>query len=141
MATRKPSPTRRREAARRDTLKEKEILDAERRRKDEQETDYGIDFRIYKAEREDARNAVDNAEIAMGRAVHGLIGDLGIAYTRASKLLAEKPDELKRLRKLATDATEPGGADTSATANDPVSARVGEQGSSLGNSRNQPAVA
>ena len=57
-----------------------------------------------------ARDAVVTAEVAMGRVVDRMIGELRIRYPRAAQLLEMPEDELRRLRQLAAESaslTEP----------------------------------
>jgi hypothetical protein len=94
---------RRRSAARRTVLARQEKLNAERRRRDDQELDLAADYAVLSEECDAARAAVHAAELALGRLVDTLIGELRIRYDRAAQLLDTPEDELKRLRQAATD--------------------------------------
>ncbi|MGW5049728.1 hypothetical protein [Actinokineospora sp. NPDC004072] len=99
---------RAREAARRTLLQRKEELDAEKRRRDERETDLATDFLLGSQDRDTARAAERDAEVAMGRAVDALVTDLRLQYARLADLLGQPESELKRLRQLAIEATRDG---------------------------------
>jgi len=90
-----------REAARRIIQERKHALDAEKRRRDQAETDLAVDFHVQSEAREAARRAENAAEVDMGNVIDKLLGELQITYSRAAKLLGQPVDELRRLRQLA----------------------------------------
>lgn len=94
---------RRRQAARRDALERQRKLNEERRRRDEAEVDLAAEFAVWNQECAVARDAVVTAEVAMGRVVDRMIGELRIRYPRAAQLLEMPEDELRRLRQLAAE--------------------------------------
>lgn len=95
---------RRRQAARRNALARQQRLNEERRRRDELEIELAADFTLANEECVAAREAVAAAELAMGRLVERMIGELRVRYPRAAELLEVPEDELRRLRQLAADA-------------------------------------
>ncbi|UVS80596.1 hypothetical protein [Actinokineospora sp. UTMC 2448] len=96
---------RAREDARKALLQRKEELDAEKRRRDERETELATDFLLGSQDRDTARAAEHAAEVEMGRAVDALVSDLRLQYARLADLLGQPESELKRLRQLALEAT------------------------------------
>lgn len=90
---------------RRQALERQRKLNEERRRLDEAEADLAADFAVQQEECVVARDAMRAAELAMGRVVDRMIGELRIRYPRAAQLLEMPEDELRRLRQLATDPT------------------------------------
>lgn len=88
-------------------MQRKVELDAERRRKDELEVEYATDFQVALADRAAAREAERVAEVAMGRAVDRLIGQLRLPYDRVAELCRSEVKELQRLRQLAGEADRP----------------------------------
>ncbi|OLF13486.1 hypothetical protein [Actinophytocola xanthii] len=79
-------------------------LNEERRRRDEAEVELAADFAVWNEECAAARDAVVTAEVAMGRVVDRLIGELRVRYPRAAQLLEMPEDELRRLRQLAAES-------------------------------------
>lgn len=94
---------RRRQALRREALARQQRLNEERRRRDAQEVDVAADFAVALEEYSAARDAVAAAELAMGRLVDVLIGELRVRYQRAAQLLDVPEDELRRLRQLSCE--------------------------------------
>lgn len=94
---------RRRHAARREALKRQQVLNEERRQRDELEVELAADFALVRQEWVEARAAVMAAELEMGRVVNRMI-DLRVRYPRAAQLLEMPEDELRRLRQLVADS-------------------------------------
>jgi hypothetical protein len=92
-----------RQAAREKLEKRKEKLDAEQRLRDIRETDLAADFLISQGDRDAARRAQQEAEIAMGKAVDCLITELNLRYSRLAELLDQPEVELKRLRQAVLE--------------------------------------
>lgn len=122
---------------RRQALERQRKLNEERRRLDEAEVDLAADFAVRREECVSARDAMHAAELAMGRVVDRMIGELRIRYPRAAQLLEIPEDELRRLRQLATDPTP--GTKAARTAADDRKTRKA-QASSRGHTRSQHAT-
>jgi hypothetical protein len=86
-------------------VKRQRVLNEERRRRDEAEVELAADFAVWNEECAAARDAVRVAELAMGRLIDRMIGELRIRYPRAAQLLEMPEDELRRLRQLTADPT------------------------------------
>jgi hypothetical protein len=97
---------RQRQAARRNALERQQQLNEERRRRDELEIELAADFALSYEESRAAQEAVAAAELAMGRLIDRMVGELRVRYQRAAQLLEVPEDELRRLRQLATDAAQ-----------------------------------
>jgi hypothetical protein len=94
---------RRRQAARREAAKRQQVLNEERRQRDELEVELAADFALFRQEWVEARAALAAAELEMGRVVNRMI-DLRVRYPRAAQLLEMPEDELRRLRQLVADS-------------------------------------
>jgi hypothetical protein len=94
---------RRRQAARREAAKRQQVLNEERRQRDELEVELAADFALFRQEWVQARAALVAAELEMGRVVNRMI-DLRVRYPRAAQLLEMPEDELRRLRQLVADS-------------------------------------
>lgn len=94
---------RRRLAARREAAKRQQVLNEERRQRDELEVELAADFALSHQEWVQARAAVAAAELEMGRVVNRMI-ELRVRYPRAAQLLEMPEDELRRLRQLVADS-------------------------------------
>jgi hypothetical protein len=92
---------RRRQAARRRAVERQRQLNEERRQRDELELELAADFALSHEEYLAAKDAVHAAEVAMGRLVDRMIGELRLRYPRAAQLLEIPEDELRRLRQVA----------------------------------------
>jgi hypothetical protein len=94
---------RRRQAARRRAVERQRQLNEERRQRDELELELAADFALSHEECVTAKESVQAAEVAMGRLVDRMIGELRLRYPRAAQLLEIPEDELRRLRQLVTE--------------------------------------
>jgi hypothetical protein len=74
-----------------------------RRLRDEAEVERGADFEVARQRRDDALGVVAASEVEMGRAVAALF-ELGNQAGQVAVLTGEAEIEVRRLRKLATDA-------------------------------------
>jgi hypothetical protein len=97
--TRTTTQTQARAAARERQAKKNEA----RRQRDEAEVEHGADFEVARQRRDDALGVVAASEVEMGRAVAALF-ELGNLAGQVAVLTGETEIEVKRLRKVATDA-------------------------------------
>jgi hypothetical protein len=88
-------------------LERQQELNAERRRRDERELELAAEFAVLSEDCDAARAALTAAEVAMGRVVDGLIGELRVRYPRAAQLLQVPEEELRRLRLLSSEQVSP----------------------------------
>lgn len=105
--TRTTTRVKGRDAARKRVLEKKDKLDAERRRREEQETDLAADFFLGCDDRERALAAVQAAEVKMGRVIEEMVGSLRLPYSRLVDLFELPETELKRMRQLAEAESSP----------------------------------
>jgi hypothetical protein len=93
-----------------------------RRRRDEAEVEHGANFEVARQRRDDALGVVAASEVEMGRAVAALF-ELGNQAGQVAVLTGEAETEVKRLRRLATDADSAEAAQPAAT---PVATPAGD---------------
>lgn len=94
-----------RTTARKAILDRKQRLDAEQRRREERETDLATDYLLACVERDRARETLRRSEAKIGHVIDTMLDELGVSYPRLTELLELSEPELKRLRKLAHEAT------------------------------------